>query len=80
MQFDPFLAQIHQRIWGADPKEGPIWIPEWNISDSFHQCNIRQTDVGKFASMVPPVTYDNFYLLCINLVIPIVLVNSPEFF
>ena len=80
MQFDPFLAQIHQRIWGADPKEGPIWIPKWNISDSFHQCNLRPTNVGKFAYMVPPVTYDTSRLLCIDLVILMDWVNSPELF
>ena len=36
MQFDPCMAQLLQKIWEANPKEGPIWIPKWNISDAFY--------------------------------------------
>ena len=80
MQFDPCLARLHQRIWEADPKEVHVWHPKWNISDALHQCNLMPTYVGKFAYVVPPVTYDTSGLLCINLVIPIGWVNLPEFF
>ena len=63
MQFDPCMAQLLQKIWEANPKEGPIWIPKWDISDEFHWCNLSPTYVGKFAYVVPPVTFNTSRLM-----------------
>ena len=36
MHFGPCLAQLLQRVWEADNKEGPVWLSRWDISDAFH--------------------------------------------
>ena len=41
---------------------------------------MRQSNVGKFTYVVPPLTVDPSSLLCINMVLPIGWVKSPNFF
>ena len=80
IQFGPCLSQLLQRIWEADPKEGPVWLPKWDISYDFHWCNIRPIDVVKFDYVVTPITSDTSRLICVDLVLPMGWVKSPDLF
>ena len=80
IRFVPCLSQILQSIWEADPKEVPIWISKWDISNAFHWCNLRPSYVSKFDYVVPPFPSDASCLLFIYLVLPLVWFNSPDFF
>ena len=80
MQFGPYLARLLQRIWESDPKEVPVWIYKWDISDAFHCCNLRTSDVEKFTYVVTPVPSGTSCLLCIDLVIPMGWFNLTDFF
>ena len=74
------MAQLLQRICEANTKEVPVWISKWDIYDDFYQCNLRPSDVVNFTYMVPLVPSDTSRLLCVDLVLPVGWVNSPDFF
>ena len=80
MQFGSCLPRLLQKIWEADPLEGPVFLSKWDISDAFHRCPIRAEDVGAFSYVVPPIPSDTHPLLCIDLVLPMGWVNSPDLF
>ena len=80
IQFGSCLPRLLQRIWEADPADGPVFLSKWDISDAFHRCNLRPSDVGSFAYVVPALASDPDILLCIDLVLPMGWVNSPDLF
>ena len=80
MQFGSCLPRLLQRIWEADPTDGPVFISKWDISDAFHRCHIHPEDVRTFAYVVPPIPSDQEPLLCIDLVLSMGWVNSPDQF
>ena len=80
MQFGSCLPWLLQKNWEADPKEGPVLISKWDISDAFHRFHICPEDVGAFTYVVPPIPSDPKPLLCIDLVLPMGWVNLPDLF
>ena len=54
MQFGACLACLLQKIWEADSADEPVWITKWDISDAFHRCNVRLSDIGKFTYIMTP--------------------------
>ena len=80
MQFGSCLPRLLQNIWEADPDKGPVLISKWDISDAFHRCHIYPEDVGAFTYVVPLIPLDPEPLLCIDLVLPMSWVNSPDLF
>ena len=80
IQFGSCLARLLQKIWEADPADGPVYLSKWDISDAFHRCNLRPSDVGSFAYVVPALPSDPDVLICIDLVLPMGWVNSPDLF
>ena len=80
MQFGACFAWIIQQIWEANPADGPVWLFKWDMLDAFHRCNLRPSDVGKFAYGMPPLPEDTSVLLCVDLVLTMGLVNSPNLF
>ena len=80
MQFGTCLSHILQKIWEANPADAPVWLFKWGISDTFHRCNLLPSDIRKFTYVVPPLLVDPNVLICIELVIPMGWVNSPELF
>ena len=78
MQFGSCLPQFLQNIWEADPSDGPMWISKWDISDAFHRCLLRPADIDDFTYVVTPLPTDISTLLCIDLVLPMGRVNSPD--
>ena len=80
MQFGACLPWLMQKIWEADPSGGPVWLFKWEISEAFHRCLLQSADIGAFTYVVPPLPTDISTLLCIDLVLPMGLVNSPDMF
>ena len=80
IQFGSCLPRVLQKIWEADPADGPVFLSKWDISDAFHRCNLRPGDVGSFAYVIPALPTDTDVLLCIDLVLPMGWVNSPDLF
>ena len=80
IHFGAYLSRFLQKIWEADPSDGPVWLSEWEISDAFHRCLLRPADIGAFTYVVPPLPMDTSNLLCIDLVIPMGWLNSPDVF
>ena len=70
MKFGAFLPRFLQKIWEADPSNGPVWLSKWDISDAFHLCLLRPGDIGAFTYVVPPLSTDISALMCIDLVLP----------
>ena len=74
------LARFLQKIWEADPADSSVYLSKWDVSNAFHRCNLRPSDVKSFAYVVPVLSSDPDVLICINLVLPMGWVNSPDLF
>ena len=80
IQFGGCLARILQKIWEADLREGPVLLSKWDVSDAFHRCPLRPEHVGTFAYVVPPLASNPAVYICIDLVLPMGWVSSPDLF
>ena len=80
IQFGACLPRFLQTIWEVDPAEGNVLLSKWDISYTFHRCPIRAEHIGAFTYVVPPLPSDTTIILCINLVLPMGWVNSPDMF
>ena len=80
MEFGVCIPWFLKNIWEADPSDGLVWLSKWDVSDDFHQCLLRPGDIGAFTYIVPPLPTEISTLLCIELVLPIGWVNSPDMF
>ena len=80
MQFGRSFPRILHAIWGADPKKGPVRVSKLNVADTYHRGNLKPSQVGAFAYVIPPVPEENVIIICINLVLPMGWVDSPKFF
>ena len=80
MQFGSYLPRLLQQIWEANPTDGPVLVSKWDISDAFHHCHICMDNVGTFAYVVRSIPLDPDPLFCIDLILPMGWVNSPDLF
>ena len=80
IQFGVCIPRLLQLIWEAHPADGPVLLSNWDISDTYHCCPLRTPNVGAFAYVVPPIASDPDHLLCIDLVLPMGWVSSPDLF
>ena len=48
--------------------------------DAFHRCNLRPSDFFKFTYVMTPLLADPSVLPCINLVLSMGWINSPDLF
>ena len=80
IHFGRAFPRIIQAIWEADPEEGPVRVSKLDVKDAYHRVILQPFQVGVFAYVVPSVTDDDVILICINLVLRMVWVNSPKFF
>ena len=51
-----------------------------DISDAFHRCPLQAAHIGAFTYVVSPLPSDMTILLCMDLVLPMGWVNSPDMF
>ena len=80
MQFGRAFPRIIQAIWEADPEEGPVRVSKLDVTDAYHCGTLKPSQVGAFTYVVPSVPEDDVILICIDLVLPMGWVDSPNFF
>ena len=80
MQFRRAFSRILQAIWEVDPLEGPVWVSKIDVIDVYHRGNLRTSQVGEFAYVVPSAPDDDGIIICVDLVLPMGWVESPKFF
>ena len=80
MQFGQAFPRILQAIWEANLEEGPVRVSKLHVTDTYHRDTLKPSQVGAFANVFPSVPDDDVILICIDLVLPMVLVDSPKFF
>ena len=80
IQFGACLTWFLYNILEADPSDGPVWLSKWEIYDAFHRCLLHPGDIGVFTYVVHPLPTEISNLLCIDLVLPMVWVRSPDMF
>ena len=51
-----------------------------DVTDAYHRGNLKPSQVGAFAYVVPSVPEDDAIFICIDLVLPMGWVESPKFF
>ena len=80
MQFGRSPPRILQAIWEAEPEEGPARVSKLDVTDEYHHDTLKLSQVGMFAYVFPLVPDDDSILICIDLVLLMVWVESPKFF
>lgn len=66
-QFGPCLADILQKIWKADPREGLVLLSKWDVSDASLQCPLCPHHVGTLSYVVPLLESDPTVYIYIDL-------------
>ena len=74
MQFGRAFPRILQAV------QGLFRVSKLDVTDSYHLGTLRPSQVGSFAYVVPVVAEDDCIIICIDLVLPMVWVDSPKCF
>ena len=80
MQFRYDFPRILQAIWGAYSVQGPVCVSKLDVMDSYHQGTLWMYQVGSFSCVVPLETNGDLIIICIDLVLTMVCVDSFKFF
>ena len=79
MQFGHALQRILQRMYDADPRHGPIYMMNVDITDGFYCVGLDPEDVPSLGVCLPPGT-DVKTLVAFPLFLPMGWVESPPQF
>ena len=79
IQFGKLLPRILQAIWETDLVEGPVPVSKFDVMDAYHRCTLWLSQLGAFTYVVPLAPDDFGIIICINMVLPMRLVDSPRF-
>ena len=63
-----------------DPVQGPVWVSKLDITDAYHRGTVKSSQVGAFAYVIPLSPGDKGRIVCIDLVLLMGWVDSPNFF
>ena len=80
MQFGRAFPYVLQKIWEADPVQGPVQVSKLDFADAYHCVTLCPYQVGAFAYVVPSASVEEGCIICIDLVLPMVWVDLPNFF
>ena len=80
MQFVCAFPRILQAICEADQVQGPDRVSNLDVTDAYHCGTLWLDQVGAFAYVVPAASENNCVIICINLVLPMGWVDSPNYF
>ena len=80
MQFGRAFSHIIRAIWEADLEEGPVRVSKLDVTDTYQCVTLQPSQVGGFAYAVLSVPDDYVIIICIDLVLPMGWVDSPNFF
>ena len=77
MQFSRDFPRILKKIWEEDPVQVPIQVSKLGVTYSYHCSTLRLSQVGAFTYVIPSAPIDEDCIICIDLVLIIVWVDSP---
>ena len=80
MQFGCALPHILQSIWEEDPVKGTVLVYNMDFTDAYDCGTFRMYQVVSFAYVVPSAAADDCVIICIDLVLMMVWVDSPKYF
>ena len=80
MQFERAFPRILQAIWEADPDKGSVQVSNMDMKDAYHHGMLRPSQVRDFAYIISSISDNDCIIICINLVLPMVWVGSPNYF
>ena len=66
-------------ILEVDPSQYPVHVSNMDVMDYFHKETLHMYQVGAFDCIVPSTAEENFSIICIKFVLPIVWIDSPKF-
>ena len=65
---------------GGRSRQGSYVVVQRDISEAFHRCPLQAAHIGAFTYVPPPLPSYTTILLCIDLVLPMGWLNSPDMF
>ena len=80
LQFGRSSSRILQEVWEAYPAQGPVRVSRLVITVAYHRGTVTPSQVGAFSYVVPSAPGEKGYIIYINLVLPMGLVDSPKYF
>ena len=80
MQFGRAFQRILRAIWEADLEEGLVRESKPDGMGAYHQGTLKQSQVGGFTYIIPPVPDDDVIIMYIDLILPMRWMDSPKFF
>ena len=80
LQFGRSFPRILQAVWEADPVQDPFWVSNLDVTDAYHRGTIKPFRMGTFAYVIPSAPGVEDRIICINLVLPMGWLDSPNFF
>ena len=79
-QFGSTFPRILRTIWKVDPSKGPVRASNMDVTDAYHHGTLRPYQVGVFTCVILLAADDDCIIVSIDLVLPMVWVDSPKFF
>ena len=80
LQFGRSSPCTLQVVWEADPVQGPVWVSKLDVTYTYHRGTVKPSQVGTFPYVIPSAPAYKGHIICINLVLPMGWVDSPNFF
>ena len=63
-----------------NPIQGPVRVSKLEVTDAYHRGTVKPAEVGAFAYVIPSAPGDEGIFICIDLVLPMGWVDSPQVF
>ena len=79
LQFGKALPRILQAAWEADPAQDPFLVSNLDVTDAYYRDTSMPSQVGTFVYVVPSALGGEGCIICIDLVLLIGWVESPNF-
>ena len=67
LQFGRFFPIILQALLEADPFKVVIQVSKMDVTNAYHHGNVKLSQVGAFAHIIPSAPGDESCIICINL-------------
>ena len=80
LQFGRAFPCILQALWEAEPVQGLVWVSKMDVTDAYHRGTVEPAQVGAFTYVIPSAPENEGIVICINLVLPMGWVDSPNLF
>ena len=79
LQFGWAFPRILKAVWEVNPVQGLVRVSTLDVIDAYHRGTVKPAQVDKFAYVIPLTSGDERKTICIDLVLPMGWVDSPNF-